>query len=73
MSVDIEEETSPEWEAWTEGAFSVLPEEASFSEVVTAAYMLLNMYNISIDLACEGMLEVYKQDISPIPKGYKLN
>lgn len=50
-----------------------IEEETSFSEVVTAAYMLLNMYNISIDLACEVMLEVYKQDISPVPKGYLLN
>lgn len=67
------EEISEEWEVWTEGAFSVLPEEASFTEVVTAAYMLLKMYNISIDLACEGMLETYQQANNPVHKGYLLN
>ena len=68
-----DEEISEEWEVWTEGAFSVLPEEASFTEVVTTAYMLLKMYDISIDLACEGMLETYQQDNNPVPKGYLLN
>jgi len=67
------EEISEEWEDWTEGAFSVLPEEASFIEVVTAAYMLLKMYDISIDLACEGMLEAFQQDVDLVPKNYKLN
>lgn len=62
-----------EWEVWAEEAFGILPEEADFVEVATAAYMLLCMYNIPIDLACEAMLKIYQQDMNLVPKEYLLN